>query len=184
VEFDPTSSVVRLCLQAGAMHEEGGADRARELSIRAWREATGDFERFLAADCMARYQAEPAERLTWLQTARELASRIDNDAVRPAFAALHSAISECHEEPGDLELAARHGALAASPVEAPTDTGPFYHGTRADLQVGDVLTPGRTSNYDSGLRMNHVYFTALVHGAGLAAGLAGAAESGGSPEVA
>jgi len=47
-----------------------------------------------------------------------------------------------------------------------------------------VLTPGRTSNYDSGLRMNHVYFTALVHGAGLAAGLAGAAESGGSPEVA
>jgi rifampin ADP-ribosylating transferase len=173
VDFDPTSSIVRLCLEAGAMHEEGRADQARGLSIRAWREATNDFERFLAADSVARHQAEPAERLTWLQTALDLASRIDNDAVRSAFAALHSAIAECHEELGDLELAERHGALAVSRGEAPSDSGPFYHGTMADLQVGDLLTPGHTSNYDSGLTMNHVYFTALVHGAGLAASLAG-----------
>jgi hypothetical protein len=53
-----------------------------------------------------------------------------------------------------------------------TDKGPFYHGTRADLQVGDLLTPGRDSNYTSGLTMNHIYFTALVNGAGLAAALA------------
>lgn len=172
MDFDPTSSVVRLCLEAGAMHEEGRADQARGLSIRAWREATNDFERFLAADSVARHQAEPAERLTWLQTALDLASRIDNHAVRPAFAALHSAIAGCHKELGDLELAERHGALASSPGEAPSDSGPFYHGTRADLQVGDLLTPGHTSNYDSGLTMNHVYFTALVYGAGLAAGLA------------
>jgi rifampin ADP-ribosylating transferase len=26
-------------------------------------------------------------------------------------------------------------------------TPPFYHGTRADLQVGDLLTPGFASNY-------------------------------------
>lgn len=173
MDFDPTSSVVRLCLEAGAMHEEGRADQARGLSIRAWREATNDFERFLAADSVARHQAEPAERLTWLQAALDIASRIDNDAVRAAFAALHSAIAECHEELGDLELAERHGALADSRGEAPSDRGPFYHGTRVDLQVGDLLTPGHTSNYDSGLTMNHVYFTALVHGAGLAAGLAG-----------
>lgn len=173
MDFDPTSSVVRLCLEAGAMHEEGRADQARGLSIRAWREATNDFERFLAAESVARHQAEPAERLTWLQAALDIASRIDNDAVRAAFAALHSAIAECHEELGDLELAERHGALAVSSGEAPSDSGPFYHGTKADLQVGDLLTPGHTSNYDSGLTMNHVYFTALVHGAGLAAGLAG-----------
>jgi rifampin ADP-ribosylating transferase len=173
VDFDPTSSVVRLCLEAGAMHEEGRADQARGLSIQAWREATNDFERFLAADSVARHQAEPAERLTWLQTALDIASRIDNDAVRSAFAALHSAIAECHKELGDLELAERHGALAVSRGVAPSDSGPFYHGTKADLQVGDLLTPGHTSNYDSALTMNHVYFTALVHGAGLAAGLAG-----------
>jgi hypothetical protein len=26
-------------------------------------------------------------------------------------------------------------------------TGPFYHGTRADLAPGDLLTPGNRSNY-------------------------------------
>ncbi|MEJ2080283.1 MAG: NAD(+)--rifampin ADP-ribosyltransferase [Acidobacteriota bacterium] len=172
MDFDPTGSVVRLCLEAAAMHEEGRASEARGLSIRAWREATNDCERFLAADSVARHQAESAERLTWLRTALDLASRIDDDAVRPAFAALHSAIAECHEKLGDLQRAKRHGALALSLGQAPSDGGPFYHGTKADLQVGDLLTAGHISNYDSGLAMNHVYFTALVHGAGLAAGLA------------
>ena len=51
------------------------------------------------------------------------------------------------------------------------DTGPFYHGTKADLQVGDLLTAGFRSNYDDSVVMNHIYFTALVNGAGLAAAL-------------
>ncbi|WP_410494022.1 NAD(+)--rifampin ADP-ribosyltransferase [Chryseobacterium sp. G0240] len=54
----------------------------------------------------------------------------------------------------------------------PSDKGPFYHGTKADLQVGDVLTAGGLSNYKSEFKMNHIYFTALVNGAGLAAALA------------
>ena len=52
------------------------------------------------------------------------------------------------------------------------DTGPFFHGTKADLRVGDMLTAGFTSNYRDGLVMNHVYFTALSKGAGLAAEIA------------
>jgi hypothetical protein len=52
------------------------------------------------------------------------------------------------------------------------DNGPFYHGTKADLQVGDLLTAGFRSNYYSEVIMNHIYFTALVNGAGLAAALA------------
>jgi hypothetical protein len=51
------------------------------------------------------------------------------------------------------------------------DAGPFYHGTRADLQVGDLLTAGFKSNYRPEVTMNHIYFTALVNGAGLAAEL-------------
>jgi len=51
------------------------------------------------------------------------------------------------------------------------DDGPFYHGTRADLQIGDLLTPGFRSNYKPEVIMNHIYFTALVNGAGLAAEL-------------
>ncbi|MGL5616739.1 MAG: NAD(+)--rifampin ADP-ribosyltransferase [Sarcina sp.] len=62
--------------------------------------------------------------------------------------------------------------LANSYNTKPTDKGPFYHGTRADLQIGDLLVAGRNSNYDSDLKMNHIYFTSNVNGAGLAAGLA------------
>ena len=52
------------------------------------------------------------------------------------------------------------------------DTGPFFHGTIADLGPGDFLTAGRRSNYRPEIVMNHVYFTALVDGAGLAAEIA------------
>jgi hypothetical protein len=52
------------------------------------------------------------------------------------------------------------------------DEGPFYHGTKADLQVGELFTAGFRSNYRPEVVMNHVYFTALRDGAGLAAELA------------
>ena len=50
--------------------------------------------------------------------------------------------------------------------------GPFYHGTKAQLGPGDLLTAGHRSNYRPEVVMNHVYFTALVQGAGLAAEVA------------
>ena len=52
------------------------------------------------------------------------------------------------------------------------DEGPFFHGTKAALRVGDLLTPGFPSNYRPEIVMNHIYFTALRDGAGLAAELA------------
>jgi len=52
------------------------------------------------------------------------------------------------------------------------DKGPFYHGTKADLKPGDLLTAGFNSNYYSDVIMNHIYFTALPNSAGLAAELA------------
>ena len=58
--------------------------------------------------------------------------------------------------------------------------GPFFHGTKADLRVGDLLTAGFTSNYKDGLVMNHIYFTALSKGAGLAAEIA---RGSGKPRV-
>ncbi|WP_439591434.1 NAD(+)--rifampin ADP-ribosyltransferase [Microbacterium sp.] len=57
-------------------------------------------------------------------------------------------------------------------MSAALDAGPFFHGTKADLRVGDLLTAGFRSNYRPEIVMNHVYFTALPDGAGLAAELA------------
>jgi len=52
------------------------------------------------------------------------------------------------------------------------ETERFFHGTKADLSIGDLLTAGLQSNYKQGLVMNHVYFTAWPKGAGLAAEIA------------
>ncbi|RBY91105.1 NAD(+)--rifampin ADP-ribosyltransferase [Blastococcus sp. TF02A-30] len=65
--------------------------------------------------------------------------------------------------------------------------GPFFHGTKAVLAVGDELVPGRGSNFAAGRVMNHVYFTALVDtaawGAELATALAGDDDRGRIYEV-
>ena len=52
------------------------------------------------------------------------------------------------------------------------DDGPFFHGTKATLNTGDLLTAGYRSNYRPEVVMNHIYFTTLVDGVGLAAELA------------
>jgi hypothetical protein len=55
--------------------------------------------------------------------------------------------------------------------------GPFYHGTKSALAVGDELVPGYGSNYQEGRVSNHIYFSALEEtaawGAELATALAG-----------
>jgi rifampin ADP-ribosylating transferase len=60
--------------------------------------------------------------------------------------------------------------------------GPFYHGTKAALEVGDELVPGYGSNFQLGRVSNNIYFTALVDtaawGAELATALAGSGERG------
>src|SRR3954466_4842578 len=60
------------------------------------------------------------------------------------------------------------------------DEGPFFHGTKADLRVGDLLTAGHRSNYRPEVVMNHVYFTSNVNGAGLAAEIAAELSGGGA----
>ncbi len=172
MSFGPQNPIVRLCIQGMRLEESNHVAEANALFLRAFNEATDDHERFLAAYHVSRLQQEPADQLTWLETALQLASQLDDVSVHAAFPLLHSRIAECHERRNELDDAERHRRLAASFTKEPADRGPFYHGTRVDLQVGDLLSAGNKSNYASDLVMNHIYFTALVDGAGLAAALA------------
>jgi rifampin ADP-ribosylating transferase len=56
------------------------------------------------------------------------------------------------------------------------EPGVYLHGTKADLAIGDMLVPGRESNFERGRVMTYVYFTATLDaatwGAELAAGQA------------
>ena len=40
------------------------------------------------------------------------------------------------------------------------EAGVYLHGTKAELAVGDLLAPGRESNFETGRVMNYVYFSA------------------------
>lgn len=45
------------------------------------------------------------------------------------------------------------------------DPGPFYHGTKADLNPGDLLEPGYNSNFGERKRANYIYLTATLDAA-------------------
>lgn len=51
-------------------------------------------------------------------------------------------------------------------------SGELLHGTKADLEPGDLLVPGRPSNYESGRVSNHVYVTRTLDAAAWGAELA------------
>ena len=73
-------------------------------------------------------------------------------------------------EPADADLAV---TASPSPLAFVVPTL-YFHGTRAQLQAGDLIEPGYASNFGSGRIANHVYCSttldAAVWGAELAAG--------------
>ena len=172
MEFNPSNHVIKLCMEGMGMEEKGKPGEASKLFLRAWNEATNDFEKFTAAYYVARHQENVSDKLKWLETALQSALKINDPSVAGVYPALYSNIAKCYEESGDPGNAKKNHELAIRSREKPSDNGPFYHGTRADLQVGDMLIAGHESNYKSAFIMNHIYFTALVNGAGLAASLA------------
>lgn len=172
MEFDPNNNVIKLCVQGMDMEEKGKPEEASNIFLQAWNDATNDFEKFTAAYYVARHQKNVRDKLKWLEASLQAALKINDVTVKGAFPSLYINIAKCYEDLSDFDNAKKHRALANSFADNPSDDGPFYHGTKADLQVGDLLTAGSTSNYNSKLTMNHIYFTALVNGAGLAAALA------------
>lgn len=172
MEFNPNNHVIQLCVQGMEMEEKGKPEEASKIFFQAWNEAINDFEKFTAAYYVARHQKNTRDKLKWLETSLQFALKINNLSVSGAFPSLYANIAKCYEDLGDTGNAKKNHELANSFTNNPSDKGPFYHGTKADLQVGDLLTPGATSNYNPNIVMNHIYFTALANGAGLAAALA------------
>ncbi len=63
---------------------------------------------------------------------------------------------------------------AREPVPFETyEAGVYLHGTKANLATGDLIVPGRESNFETGRVMNYVYFTGTLDAAVWGAELAG-----------
>ena len=172
IRFDPNNVVIKLCMSGMNLEDGGNIEDAATMFHKAWHESTDDYERFIAAYFLARRQKNTADKLKWMETSLQCALNINDDNVKSAYPTLYLNIAECYAELCDSDNAKRNYELSNSYRGAPSDEGPFYHGTKADMQVGDLLTPGGNSNYKPELKMNHIYFTANANGAGLAAALA------------
>lgn len=172
MEFSPNNKIVQFCIQGMAHNDQGNPQDAERVFMQAWSEASNDFEKFFAAYFIARNQKNISDKLRWFETALAAALQTNNFSIETALPGLYTKVGECYEELGDYVLAKKNHTLSITFKSRLSDPGPFYHGTKADLHVGDLLTAGRRSNYQSDIIMNHIYFTALVDGAGLAAALA------------
>lgn len=171
MEFSPNNSIVQICLKGMAMEDKGQSKEAALLFYSAWDKAADDFERFLAAYYVARHKELSNDQLNWLEKSSHYALKVNSAATLGALPSIYSKMAACYKAMGDDFNETKYEKLAQELRQHPADNGPFYHGTKADLQIGDLLTPGGKSNYKHGLVMNHIYFTALVNGAGLAAAL-------------
>ena len=172
MEFNPNNHIVKLCIQGMNMDAKDNHEEAGKIFHQAWNEATNDFEKFITAYYVARHQKDVRDKLKWYETALQFALKINDNAVEAAFSSLYTNIAKCYEDLNDPGNAKKNYDLSISFKDKLSDNGPFYHGTKAELKVGDFLTAGSISNYDSTITMNHIYFTALINGAGLAAALA------------
>lgn len=171
-EFSPFNPIVKLCLQGMEMEEKQNKEAALEFFLQAWASATDDFEKYLSAYYVARQQASTADQLRWLEITVQHAQKVHDPAVDSAFSAIYNKLAHCYSILGNATEAAAYAQLASEHQYAIDDNGPFYHGTKADLPIGAFLKAGGVSNYQDNLIMHHIYFTAMINGAGLASALA------------
>src|ERR1700741_4363843 len=135
MEFNPNNPIIKLCIQGMDMEGKNKPEEASRLFLQAWNEATNDFEKFTAAHYVARHQKTVSDKLNWLETVLQFALKINNDAVKSAFPSLYVNIAKCYEDLNDPDNAKKNHELATSFKDNVSDKGPFYHGTKADLQV-------------------------------------------------
>lgn len=171
MDFNPGNPDIKKCVESMILAEKGHVMEAGKMMQRTYNEAQHDFEKFIAAWFVARYHQDFSDRLQWLETSLQHGLATNDDTVKTAFPALYLEIARCNEQLGDRESAKKNLERVEVFRGKNYDTGPFFHGTKANLQTGDFLTAGFKSNYEADLTMNHIYFTAIINGAGLAAEL-------------
>lgn len=172
MEFNPANKIIQYCLQGKLLEEQDKTHEAIILYKQALTEASDKYEEFLATYFSAGVQQSINDKIIWLKKSLTLAREVDEIATISAMPTIYLRIAACYAQLNDSENEINYLKLAEDFNTSDFDKGPFYHGTKADLLPGDELTPGRNSNYISDLIMNHIYFTALPNGAGLAAALA------------
>jgi tetratricopeptide (TPR) repeat protein len=121
--FDPNNHVVRLCAEGMELEAKSNFDDARNKFIKAWNDATNDFEKFTAAHYVARHQKSVEDKLSWDRTALSFALKIKDENMPANFPSLYLNIAKCLEDLGDFGNAKENYQKALSWVNSLPDNG-------------------------------------------------------------
>jgi rifampin ADP-ribosylating transferase len=123
VQFDPNNPVIKLCAQGMEFEANQKPCEAEELFLKAWHEATNDFEKFTAAHYVARYQKSVEDKLNWDKTALAFALKIADDSMSANYPSLYLNIGKCYEDLGDRDNARNNYQAALSFADSLSDDG-------------------------------------------------------------
>ncbi|MBB5395371.1 rRNA adenine methyltransferase [Mucilaginibacter sp. AK015] len=84
---------------------EGKAEEALQLFEQAWALAANTTEKFTAAHYVARRQETIAGKLTWDETALNLALEIDTEEIKAVYPSLYLNVAKCYEDLEDYPKA-------------------------------------------------------------------------------
>jgi tetratricopeptide (TPR) repeat protein len=98
MQFDPENHINKLCAQGMLLEGEGKPQEALVLFEQAWLNATNDLEKLTAAHYVARQQKTIADKLTWDETALNLALKTNTDDVKAIYPSLYLNVAKCYED--------------------------------------------------------------------------------------
>ena len=105
MHFDPNNKIIQLCIQGMNLEGEGKKEDALALFLRAWEEATNDFEKFTAAHYVARHQNHVPDKLKWDEISLQFARKIEDESIKEYYPSLYLNIAKCHEDLKDFDSA-------------------------------------------------------------------------------
>jgi len=114
MQFDPDNQIINLCAHGMELEGEGKPDEASAAFQQAWERAANDFDKFIAAHYIARHQKTVADKLTWDETALQLALKIKEEGIEGTYPSLYLNIAKCYEDLNDFAKAKEnyHNALS------------------------------------------------------------------------
>src|SRR3954471_17141781 len=115
MEFTGDNKVLQLC--AMGMEKENSPEEALKLFEEAWKTASTDYEKSMAAHYMARHQNEVSEKLTWDKVALKHALNIEDEKIKSTLPSLYLNIGKCYEDLNDFDNAIHNYHAASSFAE-------------------------------------------------------------------
>lgn len=140
--MDPNNPVVKMCVQGMEEEGKGNDEKAAEFFAQAWKQASNDFERCIAAHYVARHQLDAQLALQWNQEAMRYAERVTDGSVTQFFPSLYLNLGKSYEDLGNPSDARRNYESAAARLQA------IPAGAYRDIVQGGIARGlERTSNF-------------------------------------